>query len=161
MFFIKNTKGEWQKLNKEKMMVYDFKGVSYDITQQEVECSEIIDCNGWHELYKIIKWCPLEVNVKWPNVWISPDGLFYDGTAHENRAKEILEIIYEECDVFWTGDRLEELGWIRASANLMWDVRINSIYWDDKKVTQKQYDALWDWCKYHNKSFPNSVEIKS
>ena len=159
MFFIKNSENAWRELDKENMTVFNFYGGFHSISTQELESSEILECNGWSELYKIKKWCPLEVSIKWPNVWISPNGLFYNGDAHENRAEEILEVIYEETDVYWPGDRLEELGWIRATRDLMWNVRLDSGYWNNKKLTQKQYDALWDWCKHHNKDFPQNIEV--
>lgn len=155
MLFVKNSKGEWWELNKETMTVSNFNGGFHSITRQELESSETVECEGWHELYIIRRWCPLEVNIRWTNVWISPEGKFYNGDAHENRAEEILEIIYGEIDdSCWVGDRLEELGWIRATTTLMWEVRIDSDYWTDKRISQKQYDALWDWCKLHNKKFP-------
>ena len=156
MFFIKNSKGEWRELNKETMTVYSFGGCSHSITIQDLTLSEVVECSEWHELYKIKKWCPLEVTIKWTNVWVSPDGRFYNGDAHDNRAEEILEIIYGEVDVDWPGDRLEELGWIRATTSLMWEVRAED-YWNDKLISQKQYDALWDWCKCHNKRFPQII----
>lgn len=128
MLFIKNLKGEWWELNKEAMTVSNFNGGFHNITKQDLESSEILECGGWSELYKIKKWCPLEVSIKWTKVWVSPDGRFYDGDAHENRAEEILEILYGEVDVDWPGDRLEELGWIRATTSLMWEVRaVNTI----------------------------------
>lgn len=103
------------------------------------------------------KWCPLEADVRWIEVWISPEGKFFNGEAHENRAENILKIIYGETDVLWPGDRLEKLGWIRATTSLMWEIRLDSL--SGKRLTQKQYDALWDWCKIHNKEFPKKVEI--
>lgn len=159
MFFIKNSKNEWWELDKETMTVFNFNGGSHNITKQDLESSEILECDGWHELYKIKKWSPLEVSVKWTDVWVSPDGLFYDGDAHENRAEEILEIMYGEVGVNWTGDRLEELGWIRTTTSLMWEIRADSDYWNNKLISQKQYDALWDWCKCHNKKFPQNIEL--
>lgn len=159
MYFIKNSKGEWWELNKEKMEVFNFYGGSHNIIKQELESSEILECNGWGELYKIKKWCPLEVTIKWREVWVSPEGKFYNGEAHDNRAEEILEIVYGEVDVDWAGDRLEEIGWLRATTSLMWEVRMDSDYWKNKSITQKQYDALWDWCNYHNKKFPNNIEV--
>lgn len=154
MFFVKNAKGEWWELDKEKMEVFNFNGGFHNITPQELETSEVLGCDGWNELFTIKKYCPLKVNIKWRDVWISPDGVFYDGDAHENRAEEILEIIYGENDVDWAGDRLEELGWIRATTSLMWEVRSDTDYWDNKRINQKQYDALWDWCRQHDKKIP-------
>ena len=154
MTFIKHLDG-WLELDKEKMMVFNFNGGYHNFTEPELNSSEIFECNGWHELYEAKRYCPLEVGIRWRDVWLSPDGMFCTGDAHENRAEEILEIMYGENDVSWSGDRLEELGWIRATTSLMWEVRLDSDYWNDKRLTQKQYDALWDWCKCHNKKFPN------
>lgn len=159
MLFLKDSKNSWLELDKEKMIVFNFGGSFHNITNQELESSEIVECNSWHELYKMKRWCPLEVNIRWSNVWISPDGLYYDGEAHENRAEELLEIMYGETDVDWAGDRLEELGFVRATTSLMWEVRLDSDYWEDKKLSQKQFDALWDWCELHSKSFPKGVEV--
>lgn len=49
------------------------------------------------------------MSVKWTDVWVSPDGLFYDGDAHENRAEEILEIMYGEVGVNWTGMEWDDI----------------------------------------------------
>lgn len=159
MFFIKNSKNEWWELNKENLTVFNFEGGSHNITEEELNSSIVFECDGWNELYNIKHYCPLEVNIRYSEVWISPEGLFYDGDAHENRAEEILEIMYGETDISWFGDRLEELGWIRAAANLMWEVRMDSDYWNNKKLSQKQYDALYDWCEYHDKKFPDNLDI--
>ena len=48
---------------------------------------------------------------------------------------------------------------MRATTSLMWEVRADSDYWNNRKLSQKQYDALWDWCKIHNKKFPRNVEV--
>ncbi|MBO4394736.1 MAG: hypothetical protein J5819_00120 [Eubacterium sp.] len=95
----------------------------------------------------------LKVNKCYPNVWLSPDGNFYNGYAHESCAEDILECIYEITDVDWPGDTLEALGWVRASSGLMWDYRIRSGYWEGKELTQRQYAALIDWCSHHGKRF--------
>lgn len=158
MLFIKNSKEEWLELDKKTMTVSNFNGGFHDITKQELENSEILVCAGWHELYEKKKWCPLEVSIKQSDVWISPDGRFFEGYAHENRAEEILEIIYGESNEYWAGDRLEELGWIRATRSLMWEVRIDSGYWNNRRITQKQSDSLWEWCKHHDKKFPQNIE---
>lgn len=154
MTFVK-VNGAWWELDKDKMILFNFHGGYHSITEEKLQASETLECEGWPALYTKKKWCPLEVNIRWSDVWVSPEGKYYDGDAHENRAEEILEIMYGEVDANWPGDRLEELGWIRATRTLMWEVRIRSDYWKGKKLTQKQYDALWDWCKHHGKDFSN------
>lgn len=157
MLFV-NHLDSWWELDKEKMMVFNYMGGYHYVDGESLGESEIFECNNWHELYLAKHFCPLEVNIRCNDVWVSPNGRFYNGEAHENRAEEILEIMYEEGDVDWAGDRLEELGWIRATTSLMWEVRFNE--WKDKYITQKQYDALWDWCKCHKKKFPTDVNIR-
>lgn len=160
MLFIKLLgSNQWLKLYKEKMLVFDFNGDYRNLTNEELESSKMVECDGWHELYKMKKWCPLEVSVNWPDVWISPNGIFFNGKAHETRAEELLEILYGETNVCCPGDRLEELGFIRATISLMWDIRIDSNYWNEKKIKQKQYDSLWDWCKFHKKKFPKNIVV--
>ena len=159
MLFINHLdKNQWWEFDNEKMMAFNYNGSCHHVKEESLKTSEICEYKSWHELYLAKHFCPLEVNIKWGDVWISPEGIFYNGDAHENRAEEILEIIYGETDVPWTGDRLEELGWIKATRTLMWDVRFDE--WIGKTITQKQYDALWDWCKLHNKTFPRNLEIK-
>ena len=160
MIFVKTTENIWWELDKERMMLFNYDRGYYYLTEEQLCSFETIECNSWRELYLKKRWCPLEVKINWPDVWISPDGKYYNGDAHENRAEEILEILYGEDDSLWPGDRLEELGWIRAARSLMWEVRLDSSYWNDKQLTQQQYDALWDWCKYHNKKFPQQITIK-
>lgn len=160
MEFIKKKENEWWELDRKRQCLFNYDGGYYYIKEEELNNSEIIECKNWNDLYNKTRFCPLEIPLTWGCVWISPDGLFYNGDAHDNRAEEILEIIYNETDILWSGDRLEELGWVRASSDLMWKVRMDSNYWDNRQVTQKQYDSLWDWCKKHNKSFPENLIIK-
>lgn len=159
MIFVKNGKNEWWELNEKELTVFNYNGGCHKITKEELNSSDKVECESWTELYNITHFCPLEVNIRYKDVWISPNGLFYEGNAHENRAEEILEIMYNETDVAWYGDRLEELGWIRATTSLMWEIRLEPDFWINKKISKKQYDALWDWCKQHNKDFPNTVDI--
>lgn len=157
MLFI-NHLDSWWELDKEKMMVFNYMGGYHYVDENLLEQSEICEYNNWHELYLTKHFCPLEVSVRWNNVWISPNGRYYDGDAHENRAEEILEIMYGEIYFDWAGDKLEELGWIRATTSLMWEVRFDEL--ENKYLTQNQYDALWDWCEHHKKKFPINVKCK-
>lgn len=155
MMFIKQN-DIWLELDRDRMEVFGFSGGFHNITEEQLQSCEIVECENWRELYLQKGYCPLEVTVRWHDVWISPEGKFYNGEAHENRAEEILEIMYGETDIDWHGDRLEELGWVRASASLMWEVR-GEKYWKEKDLTQKQYDALWNWCQLHKKLFPQTL----
>lgn len=106
----------------------------------------------------------LLTNVRACDAWLSPDGEFYLGDAHDYRAEEILEFVYgfseEEVQSLWAGDALEKRGWVRLTWTPMWEVRLKKDYWNDKHLTQKQMDALWDWCQCHGKQFPYRIVEK-
>lgn len=156
MLFINHlNKEEWWEFDKNKMMVYNYMGGHNSVDEESIAKAEIYDCNNWHELYLKKHFCPLEVDKWGRDVWISPDGRFYNGNAHEVTAGYLCEIIYGLEDIDYGGDELESRGWIRATTSLMWDVRIDE--WKEKIITQKQYNALWDWCECHKKTFPNDV----
>lgn len=155
MLFVK-IGHEWFEYDKENSIVTNYNGGFRKITDTIVEITEY---ENWNDLYEQTQYCPLEVTVKWTEVWLSPNGHFFNGEAHENRAEDILAIMYGKTDVLWAGDQLEEMGWVRAATGLMWEVRLASGYWENKSLTQIQYDALWDWCQYHKKRFPDNIKI--
>lgn len=94
--------------------------------------------------------------IDYREVWLSPDGDYYDGDAHENRAEEILNELYgmDKDDILWAGDTLEDLGWIRLTTSCMWEIRIDQGYFNNRTITQKQLDCIYDWCLKHNKILP-------
>lgn len=147
---------EWWEWCPESMTAYNYRGGCHNVNENALGNVECIECESWHELYLKTRFCPLEVD-KWEReVWISPQGKYYEGEAHAVMAEYICDIIYgEELD--FAEDFLEERGWIRAASSFMWEVRFDD--WKDKRLTQKQYDALWDWCECHKKKFPTGIEV--
>lgn len=162
MIFINHIKpDEWWELNKEEMRAYNYMGGSHGITEDDINNADRIECKNWHELYLVKHFCPIKTD-KWEReAWLSPEGEFYEGEAHAIMAESICEIIYgkePDADTFFGEDFLEERGWVRVASSFMWQVRLDS--WTGKRLTQKQYDALWDWCECHKKKFPEGIEIK-
>lgn len=98
--------------------------------------------------------------------WLSPEGdcyaFSYNCCGHELLAEAIIETLHLrekiEKKIFYAttedSDFLESLGWVRLSTTLMWGVRLNEGYWEDKELTQAQIDVLFDWCNVHAMSFP-------
>jgi hypothetical protein len=159
MFFINHLRpDEWWEWNKEKMMAYNYRGGHHNINENDLGGVEYCEYESWHELYLAKGFCPFEVD-KWEcEVWISPEGKYYEGRAHAVMAEYICDIIYgEDIDFDFAEDYLEEHGWVRATTSLMWEVRFDS--WENKRVSQKQYDALFDWCECHKKDFPKKLEV--
>ena len=96
-------------------------------------------------------------NAGYPDVWIAPNGDFYDGEAHANRAAEILHHLYglntENLGDFEPVDKLEALGWIRASSGYYWGRRLEDRYYLKKELTQAQLSALYDFCQAHGLAY--------
>lgn len=146
----------WWKFNKKQMRAYNHRGGHRDIDEETLNQVECFECNSWHELFLAKGFCPIERDIRNNDVWIAPNGKFYDGLAHEVTARQILDIIFGENIDDYCGDILEKRGWIRATTSLMWDIRLDEF--DGKILTQSQYDALWDWCLEHNIEFPKNIE---
>jgi hypothetical protein len=159
MFFINHLQpNEWWEWDKEKMIAYNYYGDWHNINENSLGNAEYYECNNWHELCLAKHFCPIEVTLEKRDVWISPEGGFYDGEAHMVTAEYICDIIYgKDLGLDYAEDYLEEFGWIKATTSLMWQIRFEDWHW--KKLPQPQYDALWDWCEYHNMPFPD-VDIK-
>lgn len=151
MLFIHLSSNGWWEYDKEKNNVYNYHGGYHTVTEKAVETLETFECQNWHELYLAKHFCPLETNERCRNVWISPDGTFYEAESHELSAEYLCDIIYG-IEPMFPGDELEKRGWVKAASSLMWEVRLDM--WEDKNLTQKQQDALWDWCKRHGKTYP-------
>ena len=102
--------------------------------------------------------------------WLSPEGdcyaFSYSYSGHELLAEAIIETLHLrekiEKKAFYTimedSDFLESLGWVRLSTTLMWSVRLNESYWEDKELTQAQIDTLFDWCNVHAMDFPPQLK---
>ena len=157
MFFINHLRpDEWWEWDTETMTAYNYRGGWHNVNENKLGNVECIECESWHELYLKKGFCPLEVE-KWEReVWISPQGKYYEGEAHAVMAEYICDIIYGE-EIEFAEDFLEERGWVRAASSFMWEVRLDT--WKGKRLTQRQYDALWDWCECHKKKFPKGVEV--
>lgn len=159
MLFISHLeKNQWWEFDKEKMIAYNYMGGHHSVSKELFDQADVCEYESWHELYLAKHFCPFDADKWTSDVWISPDGNFYDGKAHEVIAGYLCEIIYGLEDIDYGGDELESHGWIRATTSLMWEIRFNE--WSDKYITQKQYDALWDWCECHKREFPKDIKVQ-
>lgn len=153
------TQDQWREWDQNKMRAYNYRGGWCDVDENALGGVECVELASWHELYLVKHFCPLAAEKLDRDVWISPDGEYYDGNAHEVAAEHILKLIYgenEDGHIFCAGDKLEGLGWIRATTSMMWQVRFDD--WTGKTITQAQFDALWDYCHCHALKFPDDVE---
>ena len=151
------TKDQWRKWDTDKMICFNYRGGWCEVNENALGDVECLNLDSWHDLYLAKRYCALEAD-KWErDVWISPDGKYYLGEAHEVEAEHLLDIIYGETVEWCAGDKLEEKGWVRATTSAMWKVRMHE--WQGKLLPQRQYDALWDFCQQHKLQFPKGVEV--
>ena len=159
MFFINHLRpNEWWQWDRENMKAYNYMRGWHNVNENRLDGVECYEYDSWHELYLAKHYCPLESD-KWErDAWISPEGKYYYGEAHAVEAEYICDIIYGlELDMDDAEDYLEKIGWVRVTTSLMWDIRFDKL--KEKRLTQRQYDALWDWCECHKKEFPNGIEV--
>ena len=154
------TRDQWREWDQNKMKAFNYMGGWCDVDENALGGVECVELDSWHDLYLVKHFCPLVAEKRYSDVWISPDGDYYDGNAHDVAAEHLLKIIYGEPEdehIFCAGDKLEALGWVRATTSMMWQVRLED--WKHKTVTQAQFDALWDYCCCHAIRFPSGIEI--
>ena len=145
------NENEWRIWDQKNMKAINYNHGFCDIDENRLGNTKTIRAANWHSLYQKTHFCPLEVEIYANDVWIAPDGKYYDGVAHDVTAEKILNIIYG-VDGEYAGDQLESMGWIRATTTPMWKIRLNEL--KEKRLTQRQYNALLDWCVFHKIDFP-------
>ena len=106
------------------------------------------------DIREIIDYTPNEA-------WISPDGKFYNGEGHDYVTELILEKLYHVEDEQFPGDKLEQLGWIKVTTSLMWEIRNDTGYFDGRVLTKKQYKTLTKWCHKYGKDVPTGIVIEN
>ncbi|MBO5435917.1 hypothetical protein J6A31_08995 [bacterium] len=157
MTFLKyNDSDGWWEFDKSRMMAYNVNGGHHNVTEDDINEAVLFTCDNWHQLYLCKKYCPIETNVKCADVWISPDGKFYEGKAHAVQAEKICDIIYGLSDLtIWQAESwLNEHNWIKATTSIMWNYYVKDIV-SNANLTTKQKTALYDWCNIHGTIFPD------
>lgn len=161
--FKNRSEPEYWLWDPHNMTLNNYCGGGFDIDENAEYwmTAQIYDAESWHELYITRHWNPVQGNVSDNDVWISPEGNFFYGDAHAVAAEKIVDVVYGLKKKIFGMDCAEDYllnhHWIKATRSLMW-----SIYLQDKetwKMTQRTYDALYDYCKLHNLPMPNNVEL--
>lgn len=142
----------WYKWDEEKFILKNFRGGWRDIDENSDEwmLSTIMEADSWHDLYNKTGFNPLlELNPP-RDAWLDRDGNFYDGTAHEVCAEQIIKVIYgiERDDIMYTAaDNLVANGWVKLTTSAMLPYYIEDGMYDclsfDQVVAIRQWAADW------------------
>lgn len=158
---------EWWRWIPERMRLVNFMGGGFDIDENSEYWAnaKIYTFENWHELYKSKGFNPLKADVYDFDVWISPEGVYFDGNAHAVAAEYIVKLVYgididDPCFVGSAEYYLEQHHWIKATRSFMWEIYLkHSNNWE---MTPKTYGALVEYCNKSDKrklGIPKGVRI--
>ena len=144
--------GCWWNWCVETMHLLNYRGGGFEIDENADYWlnAEIRDYDSWHELYKATGFNPLEDDVHAFDVWISPEGKYFDGNAHAVAAEYIVDLVYgvdidDPCFLGGAEQYLEERHWIKATRSFMWNIYLE--HRKDWAMTRATYGALVEYCK--------------
>lgn len=159
-----DPEGVWWNWNVEKMKLLNFRGGGFDIDENADYWlnAEVHEFDSWAALYHATEFNPLEEDIHAHDIWISPEGIYFDGDAHAVAAEGICKLVYDrDYDDDITGDSaeyyLEQHHWIKATRGFMWSVYL--AHRKEWKMTRKTFGALVNYCNYHHIDIPRGVII--
>lgn len=155
---------EWWEWIPETMQLCNFMGGGFDINENADYWmnAEIHEFESWHHLYQLKGFNPLEVDIHNYDVWISPDGKYFEGEAHAVAAEYICKLVYgiDVDDPACTDAAeyyLEQKHWIKATRGYMWNIYLK--HRDSWEMTGATYGALVRYCDFHQLGIPKGVVI--
>ena len=144
------------RVDYDKMRLYNFKGGWQDIDENSDEWmfATIVEADSWRDLYLKTGYCPLACSYTTRDIWMDPDGVTYEGFAHELCAERIGEILFGKEDMY--GDDLINLGWIKLTTSLMLSIYLERGFYDS--ITYEQESCLRKWAEANGVTlFDNEV----
>ena len=92
-----DPEGVWWNWNVEKMKLLNFRGGGFDIDENADYWlnAEVHEFDSWAALYHATGFNPLEEDIHAYDVWISPEGIYFDGDAHAVAAEGICKLVYD------------------------------------------------------------------
>ena len=148
--FVKKD-GHWYILDVKNKRFYNFlNGWKIDICSPN---DETCDVETWHELFLKTGYKPTETDYRTNDVWLDPDGNFYEGRAHSLQAEHITQYMYglefDDCGSETAEEYLVKKGWVKLTTSLMSEYySLDGMY---NHLTQKQQTAKHLWDKYHQR----------
>lgn len=156
----------WWKWNEDNMRLVNFNGGGFPIDENEDYWlnGNLVEAKNWHELMHKVGYNPFLADEYDNNVWISPDGEYWDGDAHAVAAESICWYLYNPQGIdridmdykpfFDAEDSLISCGWIKAS-KIFWSLH----YVPNMEMNERQAIALQNWCYLHDIKFPEDEII--
>ena len=156
----------WWEVDLDQMRLYNFRGGHCNINENADYWlnGTIFQFDTWLDLMHAKRYNPFLVDEYANDVWISPDGEYWEGQAHSVAAEYIVWYLYNphkidihEMDYNPWYDAEEVLlsnGWIKAS-DAFWTLH----FVPNMVMNERQAIALHNWCYIHNIDFPEDEII--
>lgn len=111
---------------------------------------------SWYELCKKYSYYPTETTYRSRDVWLSPDGRFFEGRCHAVEAEYICEYMFNKHVSIHAWDTWDDFlideGWVKLTTTLMYSCYIeNGMY---KNLTDEQKKSARIWAYQHRMPAP-------
>lgn len=149
---------EWWELDENQCRLLNYQGGHryIDENSEEWTGAKVVDLEDWHALYLKYDYNPFQLDDFIPEMWIAPNGDFFDGRAHEVIAEDLLDIVYGiKHRLEGSGDLLIEKGWVKVSATLM-----HEYYCEAGMYTHLSAGQRWvvkNWSEHYDLSFEEMI----
>ena len=155
MTFVKlSGEPHFYRFNQEKFRLYNFRGGWRSIDENSTDWmySTHIEAEDWHDLYLSTSYNPMLASVMDRDVWLDPEGRFYDGEGHSLCAEYICEILWGYTDdnppeAMWSADDfLIRKGWVKLTPDAMLPYYISQGMYE--RLSEYQVHSIRDWANH-------------
>ena len=138
----------WYRWDEDRFVLKNFRGGWRDIDENSDEwmLSTIMEADSWHDLYLKTGFNPMWEFEPPRDAWLDREGNFYEGTAHELCAEQIIEVIwgYEWGSYNYSAaDNLVANGWVKLTTSAMLPYYIEDGMYDC--LSEAQVHAIRQW----------------
>ena len=155
----------WWLWNTETMMLINLNGGGFTIDENSDYWANAVikEFDSWHHLYTVEKWNPLLGSIHDYDVWIDPEGNYYEVESHAVDAVKIVEFIYGVTfdPVFDYEDAEEYLiehNWFKATRSAMWKYYSTSDTIWARRMTSKTKKAILNYCVENHLQIPSQLK---
>lgn len=151
MTFLKfKDSDDWMLYEEKYSFLSNIYGGGFYVKKGSKEWNEatIEESASWYELCKKYSYYPTETTWKSSDVWLSPDGRFFEGHCHAVEAEYICEYMFDKhLTTELSDDFLIKKGWVKLTTSLMYNIYIKEGMYNN--LTSKQKDLARVWAYQH------------
>ena len=149
MFIKLNNRWYLMCQNGNNIILEDVDGKIISKNIEDFNIKEQFDSDNWYLLCKNKHYYPTITDENNIDVWLSPDGYYFNGKAHACEAEYLCEYLYDKkMSINMAEDYLLRMGWVKLTTSLMSQFYENEGMYDN--LTDRQKDSFKKWKDAHN-----------